>query len=374
MAHHHFVGINPAGLSFSHPTPPADHPAPPSSGSIHTPANFASIQEPITDPNAVAARRRGRPSTRGEAGVTPPPEIGWWEDRAPSWHKDAMQGGKSSMEFLMEWSEEMKNQGHYYWMGVRDGGNLHQGASRFRDYLYAQHGPIRRSSKAIRNKVENIKQKFFEAQEWLKDPNGDHTTMTIPDVEKKLNKICRNYRFWETIFVELPPVDHEAGQNAEGSSSNQTLQSASQSAVRQGSGPLIRGIPVPETAQAAVDDAQRNVRRRLNDGSAAPIPPDASLVGRVLPASYLERTREEREREKHELAKKQQALSREQYELEQKRDERDQKRFEWEQTKHLVETALKIRELDIIPLEAAMIKARALYGQARDEDQAEATL
>lgn len=153
MAHHHFVGINPAGLSFSHPTPPADHPAPPSSGSIHTPANFASIQEPITDPNAVAARRRGRPSTRGEAGVTPPPEIGWWEDRAPSWHKDAMQGGKSSMELLMEWSEEMKNQGHYYWMGVRDGGNLHQGASRFRDYLYAQHGPIRRSSKAIRNKV-----------------------------------------------------------------------------------------------------------------------------------------------------------------------------------------------------------------------------
>lgn len=141
-----------------------------------------------------------------------------------------------------------------------------------------------------------------------------------------------------------------------------------------------------------VDDAQRSrfspqkidpcqianflvdVRRRLNDGSAAPIPSDASLVGRVLPASYLERTREEREREKHELAKKQQALSREQYELEQKRDERDQKRFEWEQTKHLVETALKIRELDIIPLEAAMIKARALYGQARDEDQAEATL
>lgn len=117
-----------------------------------------------------------------------------------------------------------------------------------------------------------------------------------------------------------------------------------------------------------------DIRRRLNDGSAAPIPSDASLVGRVLPASYLERTREEREREKHELAKKQQALSREQYELEQKRDERDQKRFEWEQTKHLVETALKIRELDIIPLEAAMIKARALYGQARDEDQAEATL
>lgn len=78
-------------------------------------------------------------------------------------------------------------------------------------------------------------------------------------MSEKLNKICRNYRFWETIFVELPPIDHEAGQNAEGSSSNQTLQSASQAAVRQVNGPLIRGIPVPETAQAAADDAQRSM-------------------------------------------------------------------------------------------------------------------
>lgn len=38
--------------------------------------------------------------------------------------------------------------------------------------------------------MENIKQKFFEAQEWLKDPNGDHTTMTIPDVESEDRQIA----------------------------------------------------------------------------------------------------------------------------------------------------------------------------------------
>ncbi|ODO00688.1 hypothetical protein L198_03014 [Cryptococcus wingfieldii CBS 7118] len=341
------------------PTPPADHPAP---------------GPQFTLPDATPNRRRGRPSTRGEAGITPPPESGWWEDRAPSWHKDAILGGKSSMDFLMEWSEEMKNQGHYYWMGVRDGGNLHQGAARFRDYLYSQHGPIRRSSKAIRNKVENVKTKFFEAQEWLKDPGADHITMSIPDVEKKLNKICRNYRFWETIFVENAPMLDPSSQ-VEGPSSQgpHTLNQAQ--AVPQNPMPLIRGIPGSENAEMEQPAPPvRNVRRRLNDGTAAAAPETPTSVGRIPPAGYLERTREEREREKHDLAKRQHTIAAEQLELEKKKEAREARRFQWEQHKHLVDTAVRLRELDLIPVEAGLIKAKALYAQAADEDQANANV
>ncbi|WVN86923.1 uncharacterized protein L203_102098 [Cryptococcus depauperatus CBS 7841] len=374
------AGINPVGLTFSmRPTPLADHPAPPSSGDTQTPVHYSGLTDSLVSvdstasmtPSSLTARRRGRPSTRGDPSQTPPPEIGWWEDRAPSWHKDAMPGGKSSMDLLIEWSEEMKNQGHYYWMGVRDGGNLHQGASRFRDYLYAQRGPIRRSTKAIRNKVENIKQKFFEAQDWLKDPNGDHVAMTIPEVEKRLNKFCRNYRFWETIFVENVgnSLQHQSQdvQSVQGSSVDQTLHAVSQQQAQQVNGqvtpgPFIRGIPVPDSASEP--DAQRNVRRRLNDGTYSSFEHQAAL-GRIPPLAYLERTREEREREKHEMNKMHEVLTREQLDLERRKEEREQKKLEWEQNKHLVDVALRIKELDNCHYDMAMAKAKALTAQAQ---------
>ncbi|WVQ79291.1 hypothetical protein IAT38_001388 [Cryptococcus sp. DSM 104549] len=359
--HTHGAPLNPmtgqvGGMPMSHLSPPSDHPAPPSSANMAAPAN--NVRANGTEP-VPGARKRGRPSTRVDSGATPPPEEGWWEDRAPSWHKDGINGGKTSMDHLMDWSEDMKDRGHYYWMGVRDGGNLHQGAARFRDYLYAQRGPIRRSSKAIRNKVENIKQKYFEAQEWLKKPDGEHITMSVADVEKKLNKMCRNYRFWETIFVEST-----------------------------GDGPDRLPLPAPgtilspsQTLNSAVDvqreraprmgaggpDETRNVRRRLNDGAG----PSDGRITRVQPASYSEREREEREREKHDMAKKRDVVGAERLEMDKKRDQRDQERFEWEKKKHLVDTAIKMAELEKIGVDAAMARARVLYAQATDEAAAE---